>query len=305
MRRARGQGRRDEAFATGAVVAIGLRPRPLSDLYHFLLSSAWWQLLLIIAAGYVSVNALFALVYLALGDGIEHARPGSFADAFFFSVQTMATVGYGNLWPRTPAANVLATVEMIIGGMGLALMTGLVFSKFARPTARVLFSEVAVVRTWEGEPALMFRMANARASQIVEARVGVMLARTERTAEGDEVRRLHDLRLLRAQHALFTLTWTAIHPIDAASPLRGEDARSLAEREAVIVVSFSGFDESLATTTHARHVYRAADVLWNRRLANVLVRGARGERIIDYRQFHATEPDRRPDAMIPGGPRSA
>jgi len=282
------RGRR-AAFA-GTIETVGLRPRPLADLYHSMLTARWWVFFLLVVAAYVSLNALFALAYLALGDAIEHARPGSFADAFFFSVQTMATVGYGNLWPRTPAANILVTGEIIVGGVGLALMAGLAFARFARPTARVLFSEVAVIRAWAGAPALMFRMANARASQIVEARIVVMLVRTERTAEGDEVRRLTDLRLVRAQHALFALTWTAIHPIDEASPLRGEDARSLAAKEAVLVVSFSGFDENLASTVHARHAYRMDQVLWNRRFADVLVRGPRGERIIDYRRFHDVEP---------------
>jgi inward rectifier potassium channel len=176
--------------------------------------------------------------------------------------------------------------------MGLALMTGLVFAKFARPTARVLFGEFAVVRRWEGVPSLMFRMANARSSQIVEARVSVMLLRTARTPEGDLVRRLHDLRLLRAQSALFALTWTAIHPIDASSPLFGEDAASLAAADAVVVVSFSGHDENLATTVHARHAYPADRVLFGRRLADVLLDGPRGERIVDYTRFHETEPER-------------
>ena len=286
----RGQGRRD-ALSGERILAVGLRPQPLADLYHSLLTARWWQFLLIVVVAYVSVNALFALVYLALGDAIEHARPGSFADAFFFSVQTMATVGYGNFWPRTTAANLLATAEMIMGGVGLALMAGLAFARFARPTARVLFSAVAVVRRWEGTPALMFRMANARSSQIVEAHVTVMLVRTERTAEGDVVRRLMDLRLLRAQHALFALTWTAVHPIDEASPLRGEDHRSLAAREAVLVVSFAGFDENLATTVHARHTYQASEILFGRRLADVIQRGPRGERTIDFRRFHETEPE--------------
>jgi inward rectifier potassium channel len=274
------------------VIALGLSPRPLADLYHSLLTARWWAFLLLVVVSYVSVNALFALAYLGLGDAIEHARPGSFADAFFFSVQTMATVGYGNLWPRTTAANVLATAEMILGGVGLALMAGLAFARFARPTARVLFSEVAVVRRWEGVPALMFRMANARTSQIVEAHVTVMLVRTERTAEGEEVRRLTDLPLVRAQHALFALTWTAVHLVDAASPLRGEDPRSLAAKEAALVVSFTGFDDTLATTVHARHVYRAAEIHFARRFADVLGRGKHGERVIDYARFHDTEPER-------------
>jgi inward rectifier potassium channel len=285
--------RRASAFVAGrSVVARGLRRSPLSDVYHFLLTSRWSQLLAILAGGYVVANVLFALAYLALGDAIEHARPGSFADAFFFSVQTMATVGYGNFWPRTTAANVLATAEMIAGGMGLALMTGLVFAKFARPTARVLFSDVAVVRTWEGVPSLVFRMANARSSQIVEAHVSVVLLRSERTAEGDEARRLHDLRLLRAQSAIFTLTWTAIHPIDAHSPLHGEGAASLAAADAVIVVSLTGFDENLASTVHARHTYAADRVLFGRRFVDVLSVGPGGERIIDYTRFHETAPER-------------
>jgi inward rectifier potassium channel len=170
-------------------------------------------------------------------------------------------------------------------------MTGLVFSKFARPTARVLFGDFAVVRAWEGVPSLMFRMGNARSSQIAEARISVMLVRNERTPEGDRVRRLHDLRLLRSQSALFALTWTAIHPIDAASPLRGADGASLAEAEAVVVVSFSGHDENLASTVHARHTYPADRILFGRRLANVIVEGPGGERIVDYRRFHETEPE--------------
>jgi inward rectifier potassium channel len=285
--------RRPNAYLGGrSVITRGLRGSPLSDVYHLLLTARWWQLLPMLALAYVAVNALFALAYLALGDAIEHARPGSFADAFFFSVQTMATVGYGNLWPRTPAANVLATVEMIAGGMGLALMTGLVFAKFARPTARVLFSEVAVVRRWEGAPALMFRMANARASQIVEAHVTVMLVRTERTRDGDEVRRLSDLHLLRSQHALFALTWTAVHPIDERSPLAGADAASLAAADAAVIVSFSGFDENLAATVHARQTYAADRIQFGRRFVDVISDGPGGDRIIDYTRFHETEAER-------------
>jgi inward rectifier potassium channel len=283
--------RRPSAFTPAPVVALGLQPRPLSDLYHFLLTSRWWALLTFLATAYVAVNVLFALAYLALGDVIEHARSGSFADAFFFSVQTMATVGYGNLWPRTTAANVLATVEMILGGMGLALMTGLVFAKFARPTARVLFSDVAVVRDWEGTRSLMFRMANTRASQIVEAHISLTLVRNERSAEGEQVRRLRDLKLLRAQHALFALSWTAIHPLDAESPLRDATPEGLAAAEAVLIVTLSGFDENLATTVHARYSYGAAQILFGRRLADIISTGPGGERRVDYRRFHEVEPE--------------
>jgi inward rectifier potassium channel len=277
-------------------VTLGLGRRPIADLYHFLLTSRWRVLLPAIAATYVAINVVFALAYLALGNAIEHARPGSFSDAFFFSVQTMATVGYGNFWPRTTGANLLATAEMITGGMGLALMTGLVFAKFARPTARVLFSDVAVVRRWEGVPSLMIRMANARSSNIVEVHVGVVLLRSERAKEGDEVRRVHDLRLVRSTSAIFNLTWTAIHPIDEHSPLRGADAAGLASGDVVIVVSLTGYDENLASTVHARHTYTANQVLFGRKLKDVLGIGPAGERTVDYGKFHDTEPELGPDA---------
>jgi inward rectifier potassium channel len=278
------------AYGDRPVIAIGLRPRPLSDLYHFLVTSPWRRLFVLIFLAYLAVNALFALAYLALGDAIENARPGSFADAFFFSVQTLATIGYGKLAPRTTAANLLVVIEVMVGGTGLALMTGLVFAKFARPTARVLFSRFAIVTTWDGVPSLVFRMANARASQIVEAHLGLTVVRDERTAEGDPVRRVHDLRLRRDRNPLFALTWTAIHPLDEASPLAGLDAAGLAAAEVQLVVSLTGFDESLAQTIYARHAYLASDVRFGVRFRDVLGVAPDGSRMVDYRRFHEVEP---------------
>ncbi len=287
------------------LLAFGLRPRPLADLYHFLLTSSWLRLFLLVVGLYLVVNTSFALGYLALGpDAIENARPGSFADAFFFSVQTLATVGYGKMVPRTVGANVLSTLEIFAGMIALALTAGLVFAKFSRPTARVLFSDVAVVAPFEGVPSLMFRMANARASQIVEANLSLVLARRERTREGEVVRRLHDLELLRSHHALFALTWTAIHPIDASSPLHGQDAASLAATETAFIASMTGFDEDLAQTIHVRHGYRADQVLWQHRLQDIFTRTPDGERAIDYRRFHDVEPigsEERPAAGADGG----
>src|SRR5437867_11613586 len=204
----------------------------LGDLYHRLISSSWPRLLMLVAVAFVGVNTLFALGYLLGRDAIENARPGSFADAFFFSVQTMATVGYGKMVPRALYANVLVTVEVLMALMGLALVTGLTFAKFSRPTARVLFSRRAVIAPQDGVPSLMFRMANARGNNIVEAQVHVVLARNETTAEGVEMRRFYDLDLTRRQSALFTLSWTAIHPLTEASPLRGLTTSALEAAEA-------------------------------------------------------------------------
>lgn len=277
------------------VVAIGLRPQVLADVYYFLIASSWRRLFAVLVGVYLTVNAIFAVAYVALGDVIENARPGSFADAFFFSVQTMATVGYGRLAPKTFGANLLSTIEIITGMLGLTIMTGLVFAKFARPTARVLFSRVAVVAPFEGVPSLMFRMANARASQIVEAHVSVMMVRTERTREGDEIRRVHDLRLRRAHSALFALTWTAIHPMTPESPLYGLDPESLRDAELTVTVSFTGYDESLAASVHARATYGPDEIRLGHRFRDLFVTLPDGQRAIDYRRFHEIVPlDARP-----------
>lgn len=158
------------------IVRIGAPNSLVGDLYHFLLIASWPRLLALFVLSYLGANAVFAGLYVLGGDSIEGARPGSFADAFFFSVQTMATIGYGHLVPRTLWAQVLVTAESFVGLMGLALATGMVFAKFSRPTARVLFSRSAVITARDGVPCLMFRMANQRGNQIVEARIHVVLA---------------------------------------------------------------------------------------------------------------------------------
>ncbi|TMA50079.1 MAG: ATP-sensitive inward rectifier potassium channel 10 [Deltaproteobacteria bacterium] len=265
-------------------------PPALGDLYHLLVDSPWPRLLGIIATLFLIVNALFAFAYLAGGDGIENARPGSFIDAFFFSVQTMGTIGYGRLAPGTVWANLLVTVEVITGVLGLAMVTGLVFAKFSRPTARVVFSQRAVVTPHDGVPSLMFRMANARGNRIVEARVRAVLARDETTAEGETMRRFHDLALVRDRNPLFALTWTAIHPITATSPLFGATPEGLAAMGAEVVASLVGIDETVSQTIHARHTYAAADLAWGARLRDILRRLPDGRRQVDYARFHDVEP---------------
>jgi inward rectifier potassium channel len=259
------------------------------DLYHLLLVSSWLRLLAVLVLAAVAANALFAVAYLLVG-GVENARPGSFADAFFFSVQTMATIGYGRMVPQSLAANVLVSVEALSGLLGFAMVTGIVFAKFSRPTARVLFSRVAVITRRDGIPSLMFRMANERGNNIVEAQVHVVLARNETTAEGEEIRRFYDLEMARRQSALFTLTWTAIHPITDASPLHGATATALAAADAELIVSLIGFDESFTQTVHARYAYAAGDLVWGARFADILSRGPDGRRHVEYARFHEVVP---------------
>jgi inward rectifier potassium channel len=275
--------------AGSPVVRIGA-PRPKwSDFYHRLLRAPWWHVATVIVASYATANALFAALYLWIGDAIENARPGSFEDAYFFSVQTMATIGYGKMVPKGPLGNLLVTLEALTGLVGVAMATGLLFAKFSRPTARVMFSDVVVVSPRDGVPSLMVRMANERESRIVEAQLRVVLLKSGTTEEGERVRRFHDLALLRGSTTTFALTWTAVHPIREGSPLFGETAESLAAQEAELWVSLVGIEETMSQTVHARHGYLASDIRWGERFVDILGRFDSGDRTIDYTRFHETE----------------
>jgi inward rectifier potassium channel len=269
---------------------LGLTRGRLGDLYHLLLTTSWSRLFAMLFVLYIAVNAVFALGYMIEPDAIENARPRSFYDAFFFSVQTMATIGYGKMVPHTTFANTLVTLEALMGLMGFAMATGLVFAKFSRPTARIMFSRVAVVAKREGVESLMFRMGNERTNQVVEATLSLVLVRRETTAEGETLRRVHDLKLVRARTAVFTLTWTVIHPITPDSPLYGQTAETLRAVEATIVASFLGLDETFSQSVHARHTYRADELVWNARFIDLFQIAPNGERQIDYAKFHDTAP---------------
>lgn len=258
------------------------------DLYHALLTMEWRWFFGLLALSYVIFNLTFALLYLIEPGSIGNAKGGSFTDAFFFSVQTMATIGFGVMHPATFYANLVVTVEALLGLVGFALATGLIFARFSRPTARVLFSRVAVITHFDGVPTLMFRCANERRNLILEAQLNVALAREEVNAEGMQFRRFYDLRLARGRNPLFSFTWTAMHPVDAASPLHGANAASLAAQDAGIVVTLTGVDESLSQTIFAQHTYGADEILWGREFIDILSRMDDGTRVVDYRRFHDT-----------------
>ena len=271
------------------VVRLGQRPR-WRDIYHQLLVMGWPSFLAVMALSYLAGNLIFALFYLAGDDAIANARPGSFADAFFFSVQTMATIGYGVMYPQTVYANILMTLETLLGMVTVAIGAGVVFARVSRPTARVLFSTSAVVLPYEGVPTLMIRAANQRLNQILQAEVQLTLARNETSAEGHAMRRFQDLKLARSRSPLFALTWTMMHPIDPYSPLHGATEASLREAEAEIIVTLSGIDETFSQTVHARYSFLAQDIRWNRRFADVLTTLADGRRAVDYRRFDDVVP---------------
>ena len=276
--------------ASDRVVAIGLSNPWLGDFYHHLLTLPWWAFLVGLAGVYLSLNVLFAVLYLLGNRAIANARPGSFADAFFFSVETISTIGYGQMSPATLYGNIVMTAEAMVGLILIAASAGVLLARFTRPTARVTFSKVAVVTPFNGVPTLSFRLANQRRNQILEAQVSVTLVRDERTSEGEWIRRFYDLQLGRQRSPIFAMTFTVMHPIDSTSPLVNATASSLAAEAAEIVVTVTGLDETISQPVHARTSYLAHEVLWNRRFVDVFTQTRDGRLAIDYRRFHDTEP---------------
>jgi inward rectifier potassium channel len=268
---------------------LGDRPTPLRDFYHGLLRLPWWVTFAVIAGAFLVANALFALVFLIVG-GISHAAPGSFLDAFFFSVQTMGTIGYGALAPESPAANVVVVVESIVSLILTALSTGLVFAKFSRSTARVIFTNEAVISPMNGVPTLMFRMSNQRGNQIVGARIRVALGRTEKTTEGETFYRTIDLKLQRDHLLSLSRSWVALHTVDASSPLHGATPESTLASEAELQILVVGLDDTSMQTVHATHRYFTHQILWGRRFADIVSEAPDGDIILDLRKFQDTEP---------------
>jgi inward rectifier potassium channel len=234
---------------------------------------------------YLVINLIFALAYLATG-GIENAKSGSFTDAFFFSVQTLATIGYGSMSPKGIIANILVTFEAMTGFAFYGIITGLVFSKFSRPTARVMFSDKAVIGTHNGKPHFMMRLANERNNSIVDARAKLTFMRNEVSAEGMRMRRFYDLSLVRSEIPVLRLTWTVMHMIDEQSPLNGLSRKELEDLEVEIIVSLSGIDETLSQTVHARHSYISDEIACDAVFEDMLHRREDYVLEVRYDKFH-------------------
>jgi inward rectifier potassium channel len=268
---------------------VGYRPNVLRDFYHSLLRGPWWVSIAAISGVFLGANALFALLYMVT-DGVANAASGSFRDAFFFSVETMGTIGYGAMYPDSTAANLLMVVESIVGLLLTALSTGLVFAKFSRSTARMMFSRNAVISPMSGLPTLMFRLGNQRDNQIVDAQLRVVMIRTERLEDGGSFYRMVDLPLTRQRALSLSRSWNALHVIDGASPLQGETPQSLAEKEVEIQILVVGIDDITMQPVHAQHRYYAKDVLFGHRMADVLSETPDGHLVLDLRRFHEVEP---------------
>jgi len=245
--------------------------------------------LLGLSALFLLLNLLFAFGYLSVA-GVAGARPGSLADHFFFSVQTMGTIGYGVMHPLSAAAEALVTAEVIVGVSLVALASGILFAKFSVPRARMQFAEWATLAPFDGVPTLMFRLGNERASQIIEATVRVVLVRTERTGEGVVYYRMRDLRLERDRSPALARSWTIMHTIDESSPLHGATPETLARDEVELILTVVGIDETSAQNLHARHTYGHEQIRWGARHADMLSERPDGRLQLDMREFHRVVP---------------
>ncbi len=271
-------------------MVVGRRRWGVRDAYHFLLGAPWWLVVSLITANFLGANLLFACAYLLLG-GVANARPGSFADAFFFSVQTMGTIGYGQMYPSSLIANLLVTAEAVFGLVLTALATGLVFAKFSAVRPRVIFARHAVITPLDGVPTLMVRVSNERGNYIAEAEVRLVLMRTERTREGRTLYRMRDLVPVRSRSPAFSRGLTVMHTIDESSPLMGATADALRSSDAEIIITLMGIDATTGQYVHARRSYLDDEVLFGQRFLDMVTELPDGRVQLDLRQFDEVEPD--------------
>lgn len=274
----------------GVIFAEGIARSFVQDQYHYFMTVSWPQLFGTFALFFFAFDVLFGCLYALVPGCIANLNPPGFAGAFFFSVETLATVGYGDMHPVTLYGHSIAMLEIFVGLMSLALITGIMFARFSRPRARFLFARYGVVRPIDGQLTLMFRAANARLNVVQEASAQLRLMRDEVTAEGFKIRRITDLALVRAQHPMFFLGWNIMHVIDASSALRSETSESLGRARALFILSVGGTDDTTGQVLMARAEYSSEDIRWNQSFRDILERAPDGSLHIDYGKFHDVEP---------------
>lgn len=273
---------------TYQIRVVGAARTPVRDSYHALLRWPWWITVAAIVGAYLLLNLVFACLYLAVG-GVANVQPESFADSFYFAAQGFGAVGSG-AFPTGTAAHVLSVVQSISVLLLTAVATGLLFAKFSQTNGRITFTRQVVISPMDGVPTLMFRLGNERSNRIIEAQIRAVLMRTEHTAEGAKMYRMHDLVLTRDRSPALSRSWTALHPIAPGSPLHGHTPESLAASETEILVTVMGTDDTSLTPVHAQKQYLHADVLWGARHADILSEEPNGDLTLDLRRFHDVLP---------------
>ncbi len=271
-------------------VKVNALPGDWRELYYWLLTLRGRDFALFLVAVFLAVNLVFAGLYRLGGACVEGMTPGSFADAFFFSVETLATVGYGHMYPATPYGHVVATVELMVGMAGIAVMTGLIFVRFSRPTERLVFSRVLVIGTHNGLPALMMRVGNQRQQPMAEAEFRLMFVRHEPTTEDPTLFQFHDLPLQVNHLIVFPAAITMRHLIDERSPLHGITPEELERVEARFMASVVCLDKVLHTRVQSDQNYTAAEVRFHTRFAEMYEDREDGRLVVDYARLHDTEP---------------
>ncbi len=273
-----------------SVVARGLTNSPWADVYHTAMVVSWPKFLGALAAMFCALNVLFAFLLMLGKEPIANARPGSFADLFFFSVETISTTGYGDMHPQSLYGHGVATVEIFFSLVATAAITGLIFARFSRPRARLIFARHPVVQRHDGTPTLMLRLANARSSFISEATAKLWLLGPTSTAEGRRYVGFQPMQLLKAENPAFALSWTLFHRIDAGSPLFSKTSDEAIAEDIKFVVSISGLDETSAQTVNSRYTYSAVDLRWDHEFIDMLHRDELGRSHIDFSKVHAIKP---------------
>lgn len=263
--------------------------------YNALIEMNWGKFFLTVMGIYLFINSMFAVGYLACGENslLGDAGVSRFLRAFFFSVHTFATIGYGNVVPHGLAANVLVTIESLAGLICFALVAGLVFARFSRPTAQIIYSDRALIAPYRGGQSLQFRILNGRDNELLELHASVILSRFESAGPGRQ-RRFYPLELERSLVTFFPLNWTVVHPIDERSPLHGWDEAMLLRSEAEILILLTATDDTFAQVVHNRASYTADEIVWGARFLPILNEDGTGlpthvaERL---HRFEAVSPD--------------
>jgi inward rectifier potassium channel len=276
---------------TREVATRGLKDGFWTDLYHRSMVVYWPVFFGTAAAIFVLLNAVFAILYSFGKDPIANVAGNGPLGLFYFSIETLATVGYGDMHPQTDYGHLVATVEIFTGMCFLAVMTGLIFARFSRPRARFIFARNPVISAHQGQTTLMIRIANERHNAISEATARLWLLRLENVKEGNQLRRFYELKLERNEHPIFSLSWTMFHPIDKESPLHGLTARDLAASNALLILNVSGVDDNSAQHLYARKIYQSSDIRWRHRYRDITSATEEGRMLIDYNLFHDTIPE--------------
>lgn len=270
------------------IVAEGQRLSFWADISHRCMTASWPSFIAGAALVFVAFNAIFAVFYWIADQPISNVPGGAYIDYLYFSIETLSTAGYGDMHPQTHYGHFVAAVELFTGIFSMSLMTGLIFARFSRPNARLLFANHPVISSHEGKPTLMIRFVNERHNIIGNAAAKLWLMRNEVSLEGGAVRRFYELPLVRNEHPALALSWTLYHAIDESSPLFGMNADDAAASDVSLVVVVSGYDVVAAQIIHARKSYDHSDIRFGHRYADILGTAEDGRLRIDYGRFHET-----------------